>query len=70
MWTGHWAPALILKTLTPDVPLGLLIFASSLPDFIAFALIFLGLGVENADLAKYLPGTYPHYLSGVRAQYT
>jgi len=75
MWTGHWAPALILKTLTPKVPLGLLFFVSILPDFLAFTSVFLGLGVENADLVKYLPGTfryatympYTHSLAGTIA---
>jgi len=57
MWTGHWAPALILKTITPEVPLGLLFIAAALPDLVGFLQAVFGL-YEYIELADYLPGTF------------
>jgi len=56
MWTGHWGPSFVLKSITPEVPLGLLFLAASLPDLMMF--LFVLLGVETLDLANYLPGTF------------
>jgi len=62
MWTGHWGPSFILKTLTPEVPLAALFFAASLPDFTMF--IFVILGIEKMELANYLPGAF-RYIGNV-----
>jgi len=59
MWTGHWAPSFILKTLTPEVPLSLLLIAASLPDMIAFSLAALGM-YEHVEMAPHLPGTFQY----------
>jgi len=61
MWTGHWGPSLILKTITPNVPLGVLFFTASLPDFVAFLHVLLGLPMEYLALAEYLPGCFKYF---------
>jgi len=63
MWTGHWGPSFILKILTPEVPLGLLFFVASLPDFIMLLCVFTGMG-ETMTLANFLPGTF-RYINDV-----
>lgn len=59
MWTGHWTPSFILKTLTPQVPLSLLFLAAALPDLIAFSLATIG-KLEYATLAPHFPGTFKY----------
>jgi len=58
MWTGHWGPAFILKTLAPEVSLGTLFFAAALPDFLMFTMVLFGSSYETVSLANYLPGTF------------
>jgi len=60
MWTGHFAASLVLKTLTPEVPLGFLFFAAALPDFFWLSCMLLGLDYEYITLAKILPGTFTY----------
>jgi len=60
MWTGHWAVPLVLKTLTPDVPLGWLFFAAALPDFFWLVCVVLGLEFESVALANHLPGAFTY----------
>jgi hypothetical protein len=57
MWTGHYAPALILKTIVPEVPLSFLCLASTLPDLLAFFMAITGFG-EYFVNAPSLPGAF------------
>ena len=56
MLAGHYAPALLAKTVAPDVPLWALFVAAQAVDFLYFALVFAG--AEGGVLD---PGSLPRF---------
>ena len=61
MWVGHYAPALVAKTICPRVPLPILAFAGALPDA-AFMVLNL-IGVESFNLDRSIQrqgGCFPY----------
>jgi len=60
MWTGHFAPALVLKTFAPEVPLGILFLVSCLSDALFFGIVALGFNLETIAIGNF-PGTFPYH---------